>query len=287
MPPKAPNVTDAEDQVATNQQRRESAKRQLDRQLAQRAERARRRKIVGTGVTIGAVLVATGLVVFFATRGGSSDTDQASEQDTNSSAEATSGACQYQPDPEGSAGKEVGLPPDPKEAPDNGKTRAALKTNRGTIDITLDRAKAPCAVQSTIHLIKSGFYDDSPCHRLGTSDTLNVLQCGDPTGSGTGGPGYTIPDEPPENLKSVDDGKAAVYPRGTVAMAKTQQPDSGGSQFFLVHKDTTLPPEYTVFGTVDKDDMGILDEVAENGVEGDGDIGTPSEAVTIKSAELT
>lgn len=275
--------------MATNQQRRESAKRKLDRQLAQRAERAKRRKIVGTGVTIGVLLVAAGLVVFAVTRGGSADADadQAAEHDTNSAAEATSGACQYAPDPNGSAGKDVGLPSDPEKKPDSGKVRAALDTNRGTLGLTLNRAKAPCAVQSTVHLIKSGFYDDSPCHRLVNADTLHVLQCGDPTGKGTGGPGYTIPDEPPHHLKSADDGKAAVYPRGTIAMAKTPQPDSGGSQFFLVHKDSTLPPDYAVLGTIDKDDMDILDEVADKGVKGGKEQGAPAESVTIKTAELS
>src|SRR5699024_9920490 len=202
MPPKAPNATDAEGQVATNQQRREAAKRKLDRQLTRQAERAKRRKIVGTGVTIGAVLVAAGLVVFIVTRGDPSTAGQASEQKTSSTAKSsanktTSGPCQYESSPRGSAGKDVGLPSDPKQTPDSGRVDAALHTNLGTLDITLDRSKAPCTVQSMVHLIESGFYEDSPCHRLTTREKLNVLQCGDPTGTGKGGPGYTIPDEPP------------------------------------------------------------------------------------------
>src|SRR5699024_8616588 len=226
MPPKAPNATDAEGQVATNQQRREAAKRKLDRQLTRQAERAKRRKIVGTGVTIGAVLVAAGLVVFIVTRGDPSTAGQASEQKTSSTAKSsanktTSGPCQYESSPRGSAGKDVGLPSDPKQTPDSGRVDAALHTNLGTLDITLDRSKAPCTVQSMVHLIESGFYEDSPCHRLTTREKLNVLQCGDPTGTGKGGPGYTIPDEPPENLESTENGKAVVYPRGTVAMAKS------------------------------------------------------------------
>ena len=272
--------------MATNQQRREAAKRKLDRQLTRRAERAKRRKIVGTGVTIGVVLVVAGLVVFVVTRNNTSDADQASESDTTTATEATSGPCQYEPAPEQSTGNDVGLPDDPADTPDNGTVRAALQTNRGTIDLTLDRGEAPCTVQSTTHLIESGFYDNTSCHRLTTSDALSVLQCGDPTGTGAGGPGYTIPDEPPDDLESAQQDNAVIYPRGTVAMAKSLQPDSGGSQFFLVHEDSTLPPDYTVFGTIDDDDMDILDEVAEAGVDGGGDNGAPAEEVTISSAEL-
>ena len=69
-----------------------------------------------------------------------------------------------------------------------------------------------------------------------------MLQCGDPTGTGTGGPGYTIGDEPPTGLAPDPSGSAVIYPRGTVAMAKTSAPNSGGSQFFLVYADSTLPP---------------------------------------------
>src|SRR5699024_7265951 len=159
-------------------------------------------------------------------------------------------------------------------------------TNLGTLDITLDRSKAPCTVQSMVHLIESGSYEDSPCHRLTTREKLNVLQCGDPTGTGKGGPGYTSPDEPPENLESTENGKAVVYPRGTVAMAKSAQPDSGGSQFFIVHEDTTLAPQYTVFGTVDEEDMDIVDKVVEAGVDGGGKDGAPAKSVKIKTAEL-
>ena len=274
--------------MATNQQRREAAKRKLDRQLARRAERAKRRKVVGAGVTIGAVVIVAGVVVFMVTRGEPSSVNQAASQSgSKPTAQPTSGPCQYKPTPGSPAAKKVGMPPDPKPTPDKGTVHVAMDTNVGTIDMTLERAKAPCTVQSIVYLVKSGFYDDTPCHRLVNKDVLSVLQCGDPTGTGTGGPGYTIPDEPPTELKPAGKGKAVVYPRGTVAMAKSSAPDSGGSQFFMVFKDSKLSPQYTVFGTIAEKDMAVLDKVAEAGVKGGGKDGKPAKPVTIQDAKLS
>jgi len=101
-----------------------------------------------------------------------------------------------------------------------------------------------------------------------------VLQCGDPTATGTGGPGYTIPDE----LSGEE-----TYPAGTLAMAKTPYPDSGGSQFFMVYEDTPLPPNYTVFGTVDPEGVEVLREIAEKGTANGGPDGPPTETVELES----
>jgi peptidyl-prolyl cis-trans isomerase B (cyclophilin B) len=117
-----------------------------------------------------------------------------------------------------------------------------------------------------------------------------VLQCGDPTGTGTGGPGYTIADEPPTDLApAATGGGTVIYPRGTVAMAKTAAPNSGGSQFFLVYADSTLPPQYTVFGTIDEAGLATVDTVAGAGSDesnGAGD-GKPNTPVTIQSATVS
>jgi peptidyl-prolyl cis-trans isomerase B (cyclophilin B) len=134
---------------------------------------------------------------------------------------------------------------------------------------------------------RAGYFDGTPCHRLTTSESLKVLQCGDPTGLGTGGPGYTINDEPPTSLATDAQSGVAVYPRGTVAMAKTAAPDSGGSQFFLVYADSQLPPDYTVFGTIGDAGLATLDAIAAAG--SDGSSGSPSDgapvsAVTIQTA---
>jgi peptidyl-prolyl cis-trans isomerase B (cyclophilin B) len=130
-----------------------------------------------------------------------------------------------------------------------------------------------------VSLARQGFYDKTTCHRLGTVTGFEMLQCGDPLGNGSGGPGYTIPDE----YKGTE-----TYPAGTVAMARTSQPDSGGSQFFLVFGDTQLKPEYTVFGTLDQASIATLEKVAAAGTddsEAQG-VGHPKKNVTFDSVSV-
>ncbi|HSR24834.1 MAG TPA: peptidylprolyl isomerase, partial [Candidatus Eisenbacteria bacterium] len=103
---------------------------------------------------------------------------------------------------------------------------AVLATSCGNVTLALAASQAPHTVNSFVFLAGQRYFDHSPCHRLTTAGIF-VLQCGDPTGTGTGGPGYTIPDE---NLAG------ATYPAGTVAMANTGRPHTGGSQFFLVYR---------------------------------------------------
>ena len=119
-------------------------------------------------------------------------------------------------------------------------------TNCGDIVISLLGAKAPITVTSIATLANAGYYNKSLCHRL-TTEGIFVLQCGDPTASGSGSPtGWTGYID--ENLP-----KAAGinYPAGTVAMANSG-PKTNGSQFFLVYKDTTLGPDYTIWGKITK-----------------------------------
>jgi peptidyl-prolyl cis-trans isomerase B (cyclophilin B) len=179
----------------------------------------------------------------------------------------------------------VGGPP-PGEAEEG---TAVFTTNHGDIGFLLAPDKAPCTVRSITHLVSEGFYDGVNCHRLTTSEGLKVLQCGDPNGDGSGGPGYTIPDEPPTDLRPAPANPSlVVYPRGTVAMAKTQEPDSGGSQFFLVYADSTLPPEYTVFGALDPTGLATVDAIAANGVvpSNSAEDGAPVEPVEIERASI-
>jgi peptidyl-prolyl cis-trans isomerase B (cyclophilin B) len=152
---------------------------------------------------------------------------------------------------------------------------ATIVTNCGTIVATLDAAKAPHTVNSFAFLAGKHYFDNSPCHRLVTSG-IHVLQCGDPTGTGTGGPGYTIPDE---NLAG------ATYPTGTLAMANTGSPHTGGSQFFFVYGDTPLPPQYTPFGKVVRG-LDILRKIAaagDDGSNGGAGDGKPNQPVVIES----
>jgi peptidyl-prolyl cis-trans isomerase B (cyclophilin B) len=182
---------------------------------------------------------------------------------------ATHGPCQYTETPDEPAARPVPLPRDPHRTPDEGTVDVVLKTNQGDVGLTLDRAKAPCTVQSFLHLVRHRFYDRTPCHRLTAHPRLKVLQCGDPSGTGEGGPGYRYKDELPTDLKPAPNdptGARRIYPRGTLAMANAG-PDTNGSQFFLVYADSTLRPDYTIFGTVDDDGLAILDKIAAGGVK--------------------
>jgi peptidyl-prolyl cis-trans isomerase B (cyclophilin B) len=189
----------------------------------------------------------------------------------------TSGPCAYTPTPDDPAVRTVSLPPDPKHTPDHGLVLVTLLTNRGVIPMILERSKAPCTVQSFVHLLRSRFYDNTICHRLTTYPTLSVLQCGDPSGTGEGGPGYQFKDELPTNLPTWPGDPAGspgrVYARGTLAMANAG-PDTNGSQFFLVYKDSKLRPNYTIFGTILPAGLRTLDRIAAGGVAAD-DPGAP------------
>lgn len=167
-------------------------------------------------------------------------------------------------------------------------TVVTLVTNRGTVAVTVDPQHTPCTVNSFVSLAKQGYFDKTPCHRLTTSG-IYVLQCGDPSGTGTGGPGYTFNDELPKNDARVhcDAAGNCIYPAGTVAMANAG-PDTNGSQFFLVYKDSPLPYNYAVFGTMSAAGLKVVQQIAAAGSDnsnGAGD-GHPQHAVTIQTATV-
>ncbi|MFG1648062.1 peptidylprolyl isomerase [Amycolatopsis sp. NPDC049252] len=266
--------------MATNQQRREAAKRKLERQLERRLEQQKRRRRIGAGVVGVAVLVVAGVVVWIVSaNGGDSTADPAASSSAapppseiqiptqraampkRTKALPNPTTCDYKADTTGKTPKKVNLP-DGKNVPSTGTVNVTLKSTAGDIPLTLDRALAPCAVQSFISLAKQNFYNDTMCHRLGT-EGLQMLQCGDPsatgdpTADGQGGPGYTMPDEAFPEIK---------YGRGILAMAKTQAPNSGGSQFFMVYGSAELSPDYSVFGSISDEGLKVLDAVARAGI---------------------
>ncbi|GGL55326.1 hypothetical protein GCM10011575_12180 [Microlunatus endophyticus] len=158
----------------------------------------------------------------------------------------------------------------------SGTATAVITMSTGKITITLDRTDAPCTVNSFISLAEQKFYDNTECPRMTVVASLSMLQCGDPTGTQTGGPGYTFPDE-----LSGDE----TYPAGTVAMANSG-PNTNGSQFFLVFKDSDLQPSYTVFGKMDQAGIDVLTKIAAGGVdnrnaEGDGKPKTAAKIVSV------
>jgi peptidyl-prolyl cis-trans isomerase B (cyclophilin B) len=151
-------------------------------------------------------------------------------------------------------------------------------TNCGNIVVTTVGAKAPITITQLATLARGGYFNDSLCHRL-TTKGLYVLQCGDPTATGGGGPNFTYRDEnlPPEGLNN--------YPAGTVAMANSG-PGTNGSQFFLVFADTTLGANYTIWGTITQG-LDIVKAIAKAGVKGGGADGTPNQPISIKRVTVS
>jgi peptidyl-prolyl cis-trans isomerase B (cyclophilin B) len=187
----------------------------------------------------------------------------------------------------GTAARKVSLPP---AKPDlTAKYQATMSTNRGNIVIDLDSG-APCTVNSFVSLADQGYFNKSPCHRLTTSASgIYVLQCGDPTGTGQGTPGYEFYTENLSSLKTTTcaGSTCGIYPAGTIAMARSQSQDSNGSQFFVVYKATELPATYTPFGTI-VSGLDIVQNVAKAGSDnsnGSGD-GHPKEKVEINSMTI-
>lgn len=250
--------------MSTKSREREQARRReekWDRHVAQlRAKRQRTWSIVGVVVA----LVVIGVAVWWAL-----SATQAPGTDAGGDGDGTAS----------SASGEHTLPP--ASAAEGRDWTSTLTTSAGDLTLTLDGAAAPQAVASFVSLAESGYFDGTSCHRLTTSG-IYVLQCGDPTGTGTGGPGYSF--GPVENPPS--DG---VYPAGTVAMARQGgNAESMGSQFFLVYEDSTIPSDaaggYTVFGTITSG-LDVVQAVADAGTQdGSGD-GSPATPVTIEGVE--
>ena len=160
-------------------------------------------------------------------------------------------ACQYLPS--GQAAKPVDLPPT-ADVLQTGTVTFTMHLTAGDVAMTFDRAKAPCAVNSFASLVLQTYFDNTDCHRLVQGF---VLQCGDPTATGTGGPGYSFADE----LTGSE-----TYSRGTVAMANAG-PNTNGSQFFIVLADSNLPPSYDVLGSVSPESMTVIDAIAAKGYD--------------------
>ncbi|MFI8964411.1 peptidylprolyl isomerase [Streptomyces sp. NPDC053493] len=257
--------------VTSDQRRRQLAREKYARQQQRRAEarrRTRRNTVIASSLAV--VLAAGGAVwASVALTGDESGSDNVASEATKT------------PGPEQSPSSQA----EPAMTIDKKATYTmALTTNVGDITVTMDAAKAPHTVNSFKHLADKKYFDGTKCHRLTTSGIF-VLQCGDPKGDGTGGPGYSIPDENLTGLGKAGKDGSVTYPKGTVAMANAG-PGTGGSQFFLVYKDTKLPPNYTPFGTFDAAGVKVVEEVAKAGVAGGAGDGAPQKAVTIQKAAV-
>ena len=183
------------------------------------------------------------------------------------------GPCSYSVD--GAPARPVS-PPTEEDLATTGAYEVVLQANVGRVVFEVDAARTPCALTSLRALARAGYFDSSACHRL-TTGGIKVLQCGDPTGIGSGGPGYVFDDEALEG---------ATYPRGTVAMAN-RGPGTNGSQFFLVYEDSQLAPDYTPIGRITAG-LDVLQRVAAAGSDdsnGPGD-GRPRTTVVLEQVTV-
>lgn len=268
---------------------RERYLRQQERRSQAQAKRRRVQQI--TAVVVAVVVVIGGVVGLATLLGGNNGSTAATKPGSSASpsvSDSVSPSTSTSPAAGGCVYTKSGAPPSKViEPPTYDKAKAAsyrkpftatLKTSLGDITIAMAADKAPCTTNSFRHLATAKYYDLTMCHRL-TTQTIFVLQCGDPSGTGQGGPGYGFGVE-----NAPADGK---YPAGTVAMARTSDPNSNGSQFFLVYKDTDLPDPngYTIFGTITKG-LDVVQKVADAGTtETTGD-GPPKQKLTIETVTI-
>jgi peptidyl-prolyl cis-trans isomerase B (cyclophilin B) len=223
------------------------------------------------------LMLATATLAVVALAGCSSSSSTASSTPAPVSAAASvpasaaAGTCAYPA--AGTAAKNVGTPP--TTGISHTDSTATIVTSQGTLVLKLNAAAAPCTVNSFTYLASKGYFNGTSCHRLTTAGIF-VLQCGDPTGTGSGGPGYSFADE---NLTG------ATYPAATVAMANAG-PDTNGSQFFLVYQDTTLAPSYTPFGTITSG-LDVVTKVAAAGTADGSQDGKPKLPVEITSVTIS
>lgn len=235
--------------------------------LATRAAEARRNKQV-LGVVLAMVVVIGAFVALSKTLNSDGTANTATSPLTPSASQSAAAPSAQPTVPvKNVVAGCVTPPPVPTDArkrdlPDKkiaaGKTFiATVTTNCGVITMELDGTKAPQTVASFLGLAESGYWADSPCHRLTTSGIF-VLQCGDPTGTGGGGPGYGfgVENAPPDYN----------FAPGALAMARTSDPKSNGGQFFIVYKKTVLQDKtgYSIFGKITSG-MDIVDKIAKAG----------------------
>jgi peptidyl-prolyl cis-trans isomerase B (cyclophilin B) len=267
----------------TREQERARARRRAEKldakQAAREREAARNQQVA---VVVVAVLVVVAAFVFLANRlsGDDSPTPAAGSTPSTTASSPTSTAVEgcIAPPPGPSSVKTQAMPDKETAA---GKTfTAVVTTNCGEITLELDGAKAPQTVASFLGLAKADYFNDAPCHRV-TTTGIFVLQCGDPMGGQGTGPGYTYGIE-----NAPKDGK---YPKGTLAMARTSDPNSNADQFFIVYQDTDLssvPEGYSIFGKVTSG-MDIVEKIAAAGAAGGSGDGAPNAPISILTVAVT
>lgn len=285
--------------MSTARERREAARAKLEVRMAEKQAIARRkRQLTLTLASVLVVALVAGLGWFLIAVVSWGGDDSAAEKDDrvetgdgepkdkviinalsmSKPAAVSKGSkkCEYKDvkpaegQPENPDLKDVGTPGDGKK-PNTGTQKMTIDLKQGEVVAEIDNSKAPCTAASYTYLAKKEFFNDSKCHRLTTKD-LFVLQCGDPSGTGRGGPKYQFANEyvPKDTAKdlSKEEEKAGKKPKpnykaGTLAMANSGE-DTNGSQFFIVYEDTYLPPNYTILGKVTSG-LDVVRDIAEKG----------------------
>ena len=268
--------------MASSKRERELARMRAERQAARRAaeaaDRLKRRNALLAGLSALAV-AAVIVVIALVTDDGKPST--LAQPSASPSATTPSGGCTYTPGAP-AAKKVTGLPASTPTTTSG--VKVVMTTNRGEIDLTLNGAKAPCTTNSFAFLAGQKYFDGTSCPRVVTSGIF-VLQCGDPKGDGTGGPGYQFADENLAALGAPDANGSVIYPAGTLAMANGG-PGTNGSQFFLVYKDSPLGPNYTPFGTITKG-LDVILGVAAGGDDGSNPAGGGHPKLPITLTKVT
>lgn len=264
--------------MATEKRKRQEqgrlARLEAERQAQRRAQR--NRSIRNLLILLGALVV--GALVYSILSGGDDDGDEGSPEVVLPGQGASITGETPCPPADGSAERTTSFEQAPPMCIDPARTyTATIKTTEGDIVVELDAEGAPETVNNFVVLARYHYYDDVPFHRI-IPGFMN--QAGDPVGPvpGTGGPGYTIPDE----LPTGDD----PYPTGTLAMANTGQPNSGGGQWFITVEGggDQLTPTYSAFGRV-VEGQDVVDEINQHGDAATN--GTPTKIVTITTIEIT
>ncbi|MET8361167.1 peptidylprolyl isomerase [Micromonospora sp. NPDC005171] len=274
--------------TSTRERQRAAARARLEKEMAERAAKARKRRQTTAIISAGAalVLVVAGTVWLAVSLGGDDD-----KPGTTTAAPGAS-ECAYNALPTEQRPpqiKDVGVPSN--EQSGTGVQTMTIDTNLGPITAKVDRSVVPCTAGSFTYLAEKNFFDNTKCHRLVT-EGIKVLQCGDPSATGNGwrdtdgqgGPSYRLPEE---NLPT---DKRPPYPEGVIAMANSGQPGSTGSQFFIVYGDSPLDPAYTVLGTI-TGGLDLVKDVAKAGDDGafaqQAGGGHPKKEVIIKDLTMS
>lgn len=279
--------------MSTNKERRQQALSQLEKEIKSRDRKEKTKPLTVVFASLAVILVVVGGIWYAATRSTEDEVITADETSTTAetpdyqplaltrtTALGDSVTCEY-PDA-GEASKDVSKPAT-ENVPATGTVTVNLTTAQGNIGMELDRSVSPCTVNAVEHMASEGYYNDTVCHRITTSG-IYVLQCGDPSGTGAGGPGFSFANEYPTD-EATDLTTPVIYERGTIAMANAGA-DTNGSQFFLNYEDSPLAPNYTYFGQITDEGLATLDAIAEVGAEGGTGDGAPAQEVRIESATV-